>query len=272
MDYSIVGANTTSAGSSTASKSGTTFSAGGEDALSQLIALLLSGGTAEQKQEKATRQGEVATVQKARGDYSKEAAFADAQGAVAQQSRLAMEKLLPSITRSAEGAGTSQNSMRALLLQDAANKAAESASALGLKAATDYGGITGNLSSVLEALTRPTNPVTAALLQALQISKGEQSTGGTTSSSSGSNNYQGATPLITASPGTNWDAILYNNKDNGQSVTQAKAPTSPWSSFSGVDTGSSSGSGYAPSIVDAFLQGSLTNDASNPNAWAGYSI
>jgi hypothetical protein len=168
--------------------SGSQFFAGGEDALTALIKQLASGGTPEQLAEAARRLQEINAVRQQRGDYSKQAAFTDAQGAQSQQSRLALEKLIPSITRAAEGAGTSGSSMRALLLQDAANKASESAAALGLKASVDYGNISGGMNQVLEALTRQGNPITDSLLKALEISKGQRSTqtsGGTVAGSSG---------------------------------------------------------------------------------------
>lgn len=178
--------STSSAGSSTPSSSGTNFAAGAEEALRILLSQLLGGGTPEQRTEAANRATEVQAVRGQRGDYSKEAAFTDAQGVMAQQTRLAMEKLLPSLVRSAEGAGTSQNSMRALLLQDAANKSAESASALGLKASVDYGSIGSGLSQILASLTQQNSPVTKALIDAINLSKGQTSTGATTASSGSS--------------------------------------------------------------------------------------
>ena len=173
------------------STSGTNFYAGGEAALKLLIQQLLGGGTEEQRAEQIRRLEEVQSVRGQREGYSKEAAFADAKGAQNQQSRLAMEKLIPSIMAAAQGAGTSQGSMRALLTQDAANKAAESAAALGLKASVDYGNISGGMNQVLEALTRQGNPITDALLKALEISKGsnENKISGGSYSSSGQSAY-----------------------------------------------------------------------------------
>lgn len=166
------------------SVSGTRFFAGGEDALAALIQLLQGGGTAEQRQQRTARQQEIGAVRDTRADYTKEAAFADAQGAMSQRQRLALEELIPQINNAALGAGTSQSALRVLMLQDAANKAAESASALGLDAATKYGQISSGMSSTLEMLTRPDNSITDSLLKALEISKGSQST--TRGSGSGS--------------------------------------------------------------------------------------
>jgi hypothetical protein len=160
---------------SVVSKAGTNFSSGGDKALQDLINQLVGGGTPEQQASRAKRNEEITTVRGQRADYSKAAAFADAQGAMSQQQRKALEELIPQLTRSAEGAGTSQSSLRALMIQDAANKAAESSAALGLKASVDYGQIGTNLSSILEALTRQDNPQTKALLEAIQLSKGQNS-------------------------------------------------------------------------------------------------
>lgn len=201
--------STGSEGASTStSSSDQRFVAGGDAALAALIQQLLGGGTVEQRQQRADRQGEVGAVRQQRADYSKEAAFGDAQGAMAQQLRLAMEKVLPSLVRSAEGAGTSQNSMRALLLQDAAAKSAESASALGLQAAKDYGAISGNLSSVLEALTRPNDQQTTDLLKALEISKLSSSSSASTgsSSSNGGGSYSSGAPRVGAS--VDWSHLM----------------------------------------------------------------
>ena len=141
-------------------------------ALQTLIAQLMGGGTQQMANDAAARKGEINKVTQQRAGYSKDAAFADAQGLIAQTMRRVMEQLVPSISRSAEGAGASQSSLRALLLQDAASKAAEASAAQGLSAAQGYGTISANMSQVLEALTRPDNTVNNALLSALQIAKG----------------------------------------------------------------------------------------------------
>lgn len=168
------------------STSGTVYAAGGEDILAKLLQQLLAGGTPEQNKQRAAREREIVDTRDIRQDYSKQAAFADAAGLISQQQRLALEELVPSINRAAEGAGTSAGSMRALLLQDAATKAAEAASAAGVKTAVDYGQIAAGLSNTLEALTRPSNETTDALLKALEISKGSRSESKTKTSGSGS--------------------------------------------------------------------------------------
>ena len=141
-------------------------------ALQLLIQQLMGGGTQAMANDIAARKGEVNAVKQQRAGYSKDAAFSDAQGLMAQTMRRAMEQLLPGILRGAQGAGASQSTMRALLLQDAANKAAESSAAQGLNASVQYGQIGANLSQVLEALTRPDQTVNNALMNALSIAKG----------------------------------------------------------------------------------------------------
>jgi hypothetical protein len=142
------------------------------EALESLIRQLLGGGTPEIRAQQQTRTDEISRTRGQQNAYSKEMAFADSQGAVSAAMRRALEQLMPSITRAAEGAGTSANSMRSLLMQDAAQKAAESAATTGLNAAVQYGGLSAQFASVLESLTRP-NPVnTEALIQALSVARG----------------------------------------------------------------------------------------------------
>jgi len=199
----------------TESRSGTTWYAGGEAALTQLLQQLLGGGTQEQRDEQIRRLTEIQNVQGQRAGYTKQNAFADAVGAQNQQSRLALEKLLPSIIAAASGAGTSKGSMRALLTQDAANKAAESAAALGLKASVDYGNISNGMNQVLEALTRQGNPITDALLKAIELSKGNnanQISGGSVTGGRGSS-YGGVSYGGTMSP-TKWGDDLLDGTFN----------------------------------------------------------
>lgn len=180
--------SSSSSGTKNASSTTTNFTPSSLAALELLIKQLLGGGTNQQAQENAFRQQEIGAVQGIRSQYGKSDAFADAQGAQSQQQRLAFERILPSLVRSAEGAGTSQNSLRALLLQDAANKAAESSAAIGLKASVDYGNIQGSLSNTLESLTRPQNTVVNNLLSALNIAKGAVVKSDSTENSSSSSN------------------------------------------------------------------------------------
>lgn len=182
-----------SSGSQSGSQSGTTsqtsttnsttrnMSTQNEAQLNALINQLLSGGTPEMKAQAAARRGEIATVQGTREGFNKDDAFNDAQGLIAQQMRRALEAALPGISRAAEDAGSSGGALRALLLQDASQRAAESSSALGAQQAVQYGNINANLSQVLEGLTRSDPTVANALIAALNTAKGAvTSTSGTT--------------------------------------------------------------------------------------------
>lgn len=165
-----VGSNNNSVGGG----GGSLGSGSGNAQLDALINLLLQGGTSAEQTKVQQRNNEVAILQAQRNQFSPQAALAQSQGLLAQTLRQALEKTLPTITRSAEAAGTSQSSLRALLAQDAAIRAAESASSLGTRAITDFGNVGNNVSQILEALTRSDPNANAALLQALQLSINSQ--------------------------------------------------------------------------------------------------
>lgn len=233
-------------------------------ALEALIAQLLGGGTQQQAQETATRQQEIGAVQGIRGGYGKSDAFADATGAMSQQLRKAMESLLPSLVRSAEGSGTSQNSMRALLLQDAMTKAAESSSALGLKASVDYGNISTGLSNTLEALTRPQNKVVDSLLNALGIAKGAVTTSNTNEIGNSSTTQSASQTVDTVS----------NTNSNSQSQTSPLA-YNPNNSFGGTGPLASSNSGgvnYDTNIRAAQELVAQQNGQGSYGSWDSYSF
>lgn len=140
-----------------------------QDTLSVLLQELMSGGTKDMQAQLAARLSQVNQTNALRARYSPEAALADSQGLMAQKLREAMESQLPTITRSAEGAGSSASSMRALLTQDALTRAAQASSALGVDAVQGYGGIGASLSGTLEALTRQDNGGINAILQAIEL-------------------------------------------------------------------------------------------------------
>lgn len=198
-------ANSTESG--TATTNATNMSPQAMAALNTLIQQMLGGGTKEMAKDEAVRKGEINNVQGQRAGYSKEAAMGDAQGLISQQLRMAMEKMLPSITRAAEGSGTSGNAMRALMIQDANTRAAEASSAAGVQAAIGYGNVAGNMNNTLEALTRPNDAASNMLLNLLNIAKGAvtNSTVNTTGTKSGSGTSQesgitGTNEVKTVSP------------------------------------------------------------------------
>lgn len=227
-------------------------------ALNTLIQQLLSGGTPAMRQSAQQRQDEISTVKNARAGYSKDAAFSDATGLINQQTRRVLEQLMPSITRASEDAGSSGGALRALLTQDAANKAAESGSALGVKAAVDYGNVAGNLSQVLERLTQ-TDPVVAqALVAALGVAKGAtvKTSGMTTESKTGTSNT------------TENKNVIENknlNVDYAPFSVTSQSSTAPIY-FGPAQDAKESGSTGVGSTTD-FLQ-----QLYGQNAWSGYEI
>jgi Flp pilus assembly protein TadG len=231
-------------------------------ALDALIRQLAGGGTAEMRQQSEERQGEIDTVQGIRGGYSKDNAFIDAQGLIAQQMRRALESMLPSINRAAEAAGSSGGALRALLLQDAAAKAAESASALGTQTAAQYGGISSNLSGVLEGLTRSDPAVTNALLGALGVAKGAvQNTTGTV-------NTTGSSTVNTAGSTNTNNTSTQNDKSNSSQYTDYNPTpvrdTSPIY-FGPVNEPSGVSQGIG-STIDTLAQ------LAKQDAWSGYTF
>lgn len=180
-----------------------------EGQLNALVAQLAAGGTPQMQQDRAQRIAQIQRVIQQQEQYSKASAFGDAQGLIAQQMRRTLEGLLPSINRASEDAGSSGGALRALLLQDAANKAAESSSALGVQTAAQYGGINANLMQVLEGLTRPDATVANSLISAVNAGKGAvQQTTGTTNTSG----YTDTTTQGTQNTNTNTATATQENK------------------------------------------------------------
>lgn len=141
-------------------------------ALQNLIQALQSGGTNEQRASIAKRQQALEFVKQLFDAVSTRQAFIDAEALMALNLQKALEQNMPAIQRAIEGAGTSASSMQGLLSQKMARDAALAAGALGAQQAQVYAQQRSNLANTLEALTRPTNDVTQALINALNISKG----------------------------------------------------------------------------------------------------
>lgn len=179
-------------------------------ALNNLITMLQGGGSAEMRFKAGERRGEVQTIQDERSGFTKEAAFGDAQGLISQQMRRTLEALMPSINRAAEDAGSSGGALRALLMQDAANKAAESSSALGVQTAVNYGNVNANLSQVIERLTAGGDPAMEMLVQALNAAKGS------VSNTQGTVTTQGTQTQNSSQIGT-------QNTNNSQTTNENKA-------------------------------------------------
>ncbi len=162
------------------------MSATGRQALDSLLAQLSAGGTTAQRQIQEDILRTIQQIEGQRAQYTKDAAFVDAEGAMQQQLRQALEQTLPSILLAGEAAGTSGDAISALLAQDAGTRAAESSAALGLGAAVDYGNIGANLLAQQSQLVNREDPALAALVEALGIDKGSAQRGTTKTKGSAS--------------------------------------------------------------------------------------
>lgn len=217
-------------------------------ALQTLIKQLLAGGTPAMREQQARRNAEQGVVSNLRGQYDKESAFADAQGLIAQQMRRALEAAMPGISRASEDAGSSGGALRALLMQDAATKAAESSSALGVQTATNYGGIAANLSQVMEQLTRSDPTVVNALVQALNVAKGATvKTDSTTTSNQNTTSNTKENKVIAENKNTNTDYAPFAS-------TAPASSTSPIYFGPAVDTNEISSGIPIGSTLDTLLQ------------------
>lgn len=248
--------------SSSSKKSTTTATSSQLDPQSQavltaLLAQLAGGGTPAMQASQTQRNQAIAAQQQQAGQYSKAAAFSDAQGAMQAQMAEVLRQLLPNIVRAAEGAGTSQNSLRALLSQQAGQQAAAEAAKLGLTAATNYGNIANQAGSTLASLVNNnSDAATQALIQALSIAKGANTTSNSTTTETGSVSQPAASrggavtsygaPMQTASTqnsfspdpgyqissfGPSTDGNTYST--SGQSLIDFISSTQdPWTSYS----------------------------------------
>ena len=174
--------------------------------LKDLIKQLAGGGTDQQR---ATNQERQQTIQDTRAtaqDYSKDKAFSDAKDLITQSLQSSMEKQMPAISKSIQGAGTSSSSMQGLLSQKLATDASTAAGALGAEQAKAYGGISANLASVLERLTQNDSTTETSLVNALALLRNTVSSSNSVSSSvssgvSSSNSSGGGSRLTSTSSG-----------------------------------------------------------------------
>jgi hypothetical protein len=233
-------------------------------ALEALIQQLLGGGTPSMRQDKKTKNNEIVNLQQDRDGYSKEAAFADAQGLMAQTMRQALEKLIPSINQGAMGAGASQSSMRALLTQRAAENAAEAAAAQGLGAAVQYGGVANGMSAVIERLLAQQDPAAQALIQALGVAKGAVSN--TVNNYNETSNTSGTTTGTKSTTGFENKNVSYD----GAAPTFSNVPASSGLQFFGpLETDQSialNNLKYTGTTQDTLSQ------LYGQNTWSGYTF
>lgn len=215
--------------------------------LMDFIQQAASGGTEEQKRQRAERNAQIQSARGTLGDYTKQSAFTDAADLMAQNLRKSLEANMPAIAKSIQGAGTSASSMQGLLSQKLATESAQAAGALGAEQARSYGTISAQLQSVLEALTRIDPSVSDSLLKALdltKVSKQSQSQQSTTAPTKTVTASGGGTafypfseeslynkspsilygnPTISPTPGAAEGYILNNDTGVGTSLTPGNA-------------------------------------------------
>lgn len=206
--------------------------AGSSSSSSALQSLISSLGyvPGHNKKMAAVRTQEIGANQGQRAQYSKEAAMADSAGMIQKIVRESMEKNMSALTRSAEGAGASASSLRALMAQDLITRTAGEASTAGINAAAQYGNVSNNYSQVIEALSRPDTGSLQALVSALGIG----------ASGGGGSGGQGSRPAA-AQGGTRPFAGLGNSGTVGQYDSRMKNVSGGGSSAPGTFGGGSSG-------------------------------
>ena len=183
--YSSGSAQNSSSSSSTSSSNSFT-GIQDEEALTilkDLIKQLAGGGTDQQRKTNQERQQTIQDTRATAQDYSKDKAFSDAKDLITQSLQSSMEKQMPAISKSIQGAGTSSSSMQGLLSQKLATDASTAAGALGAEQAKAYGNISANLASVLERLTQNDSTTENSLINALALLRNTTSSSESSSSS-----------------------------------------------------------------------------------------
>ncbi len=266
---------------STSSASSESFQGLEGEALTQLLAQireLASGGGADYKAQRAKRDAEIVSAKQLQNTYSKDAAFSDAAQLMAQNLRQSLEKNMPAISRSVQGAGTSASAMQGLLSQKLATESAQAAAAEGAMQARAYGGISSQLAGVLEGLTRIDNTNVGNLLKALDSARIQRSTSQQSSSvtdapqSSSSGSAAGGSRYPASSGGTAVGNTnpFYTPPASGSYYAPAAAAVGG-GSFSW--TPSASAPADEPFFYDDWGTGSTASGdmAANPSAsWQGY--
>jgi hypothetical protein len=144
---------------------------------------IVKGGTSDQRAIADARQEEISRDRALQSQFSPEAARATAEGLSSYFARVLSEQELPAILRSAEGAGTSKGTTRALLTQQAIQRTGETASKVGADLTSQFGQISTQLANVLENLTKQDpNSIANQLINAIAQSKGITQSGVTSQS------------------------------------------------------------------------------------------
>lgn len=219
----------------------------------------MNGGDAAYQTQVAKRNDAINSTNQLMQQYTKEAAFSDAAALMKLNLQQSMEKQMPAIAKSVQGAGTSSSSMQALLSQKLANDSALAAGALGAEQAAKYGNISTALSGVLNNLTA-IDPTLSNLVASL-ISSGKSSTSSAQSTSF--NNSDSHSSSVGSSVGS--------SSGGGGSSSSTDPAGSGSSGSSGGRIGSNvanTGGGWS-NAGTAYIPGVFSGNGSGSNMWSG---
>lgn len=167
--------------------------------------------------------------------YSPDSAQADSLLAMQSLLQKSLEANMPAIQRSIENAGTSGGSQQALLAQDLTTRSAGEVATLGLKAKTDYGNISANLSNVLGGMTAQQDPVVAALIDAL---KGAQIQSNSTQQSQNTTENRQSGPIGISNPSLFQTSQANSSTPNTPTPTPVPTPETSYYTYSQPSNGS----------------------------------
>lgn len=140
-----------------------------EPLLSEIIA---SGGTDQARAASASRAAATDTLMATLQELTPQAAEARAQGAIDAVVRRSLEAGLPAIQGAAEAAGTSQDALQALQINDLAARTGEAAAVVLLSAITDFATSQAQVGGVVEDLSAR-DPVSDELISLLTSTPSE---------------------------------------------------------------------------------------------------
>lgn len=160
-------------------------------AYNQFITQLQGGGNSAMQQQQQAFLQTIQALQNNMQQFSPEAATAMAQGNVQGLTRQLMEQIMPQITGAQEAAGLSGDALTALLSQDAAARTAEAQQRAILEAMMGFGGLSNQAGQTLIQGTSQMDPLTAAMMGALQIGKGSVQQGYTNTQKAMNESTQG---------------------------------------------------------------------------------
>lgn len=250
--------------------------------LHNLIQQLMGGGTPLQQQQQGQRQGIIDQLTQQLGGFTKQAAINDSQTAMNGMVAQALKQTLPTLLNSAEGAGTSQGSMRGLLTQFTADDAAQRAAQLGLNQIDQYGQLTQGLGGTLNQLTS-NNDVVTSLLNALQTMKGATQTGtNVTNGSQWSNNTQVSNTIGNTTNATNTNQVkqtgpvvsthTVNDGMSGSGATNGGVPSGFNPGWGPVDQAPELGAARPNNTPDWSSWGDYTAGQGSSSPWDNYSF